>query len=173
MSSSAARWLTGAMQAGLVGLWPAFTIDTAVGQEIHDCGTEPVDAWVSADWHESLDASRPEELAAERIVAVPPATQPDAVATLASRPIVALSDADLDALFPDGRPAGAPPGKLKPHLVRGILANERGAFHGYALAEHLWIANHTLGCYRMSKAPVVVFADREPRILHVGVGADF
>lgn len=144
-------------------------IGSAAAQDIPDCGLEPVDGWVSRDWHLNPPADDAVDLPDARIVVVPDATRPAAISTLINTEIVPLTDADLKALFPGHKPTGAG----SPFLVRGVLANDMGHFYAHTLDDTLWVENYTLGCFRMTKAPVVVFLDDAPAILMVGVGGAF
>jgi hypothetical protein len=145
------------------------TYGTAAAQDIPDCGPEPVDGWVSPDWHQNPPAEAAVEIPDARILVVPAAAQPAAISALTNVDIVPLASADLKALFPSGAPSA--PGT--PFLVRGVLANEMGHFYARALGDTLWIENFTLGCFHMTKVPLVVFLDDAPAILKVGVGGAF
>lgn len=142
---------------------------SASAQDIPDCGPEPIDGWVSADWPQNPPPDAAIEIPDGRIIVIPPATQAAAISALINVAIVPLAEADLKALLPHDAPAAAG----TPFLVRGVLANEMGHFYAHALGDTLWIENYTLGCFAMTKAPIVVFLDETPAILKVGVGGAF
>lgn len=147
----------------------ALAFGSAAAQDIPDCGPEPVDGWVSPDWHQNPPAEGAVEIPDARVLVVPAETRPAAISALINAEIVPLTAADLKALLP----SVAPSATGTPYLVRGVLANEMGHFYARTLGDTLWIENYTLGCFHMTKAPIVVFLDDAPSILKVGVGGAF